>query len=126
MWRLQCVTPVQTTTGSLTDHTSHLVIHILVNQSGELGLEAFLPSTGRKFPKKMRGTGSLFGSSKDREQDAVPRLPLTGSWQSTDFRISTFLPLTEDMTVREWVLRALYRYRFVLGECLPPCMILEC
>ncbi|KAF8713374.1 Stealth protein CR2, conserved region 2, partial [Rhizoctonia solani] len=74
------------------------IIRALVNQSGKRGLEAFLP------PK----------SKKPFSKEAKPALPLGSSWQDTDFRLATLVP--EWVNTRQFVLRMLQRYRFVLGD----------
>ncbi|CAE6470929.1 unnamed protein product [Rhizoctonia solani] len=74
------------------------IIRALVNQSGKRGLEAFLP------PK----------SKKPFSREAKPTLPLGSNWQDVDFTLSTLVP--EWVNTRQFVLRVLQRYRFVLGD----------
>ncbi|KAJ1303233.1 hypothetical protein OPQ81_011431 [Rhizoctonia solani] len=74
------------------------IIRALVNQSGERGLEAFLP------PK----------SRKPFSREAKPTLPLSSRWQDVDFRLSSSVP--EWVNTRQFVLRMLQQYRFILGD----------
>ncbi|CAE6459063.1 unnamed protein product [Rhizoctonia solani] len=74
------------------------IIRALINQSGNRGLEAFLP------PK----------SKKPFSREAKPALPLSSRWQDVDFRLSSAVP--EWVNTRQFVLRMLQRYRFVLGD----------
>ncbi|ELU38178.1 hypothetical protein AG1IA_07791 [Rhizoctonia solani AG-1 IA] len=78
------------------------IIRALVNQSGKRGLEAFLP------PK----------SKKPFSKEAKPALPLGSSWQDADFRLATLVP--EWVNTRQFVLRMLQRYRFVLESAYSP------
>ncbi|CAE6449506.1 hypothetical protein ACGC1H_005614 [Rhizoctonia solani] len=74
------------------------IIHALINQSGKQGLEAFLP------PK----------SNKPISRQAKPTLPLSSRWQDVDFRLASAVP--DWVNTRQFVLRMLQQYRFVLGE----------
>ncbi|KDN41724.1 hypothetical protein RSAG8_07255, partial [Rhizoctonia solani AG-8 WAC10335] len=74
------------------------IIRALVNQSGKRGLEAFLP------PK----------SNKPISPQARPTLPRSSKWQDVDFRLSSAVP--DWVNTRQFVLRMLQQYRFVLGE----------
>lgn len=73
-------------------------------QSGPLGLEPFLPIQTRYFPELKEGV----------PVDSVPRLPLTPNWTMTDFALDAISSAGE-LTVREWVVQAMHRYRFILG-----------
>ncbi|KAG9003573.1 hypothetical protein FRB93_010991 [Tulasnella sp. JGI-2019a] len=82
------------------------IISALVTRSGSLGLDAFLPGQNRVFPQ------SIIKDSKASPEP--PRLPLTPQWNATDFSLRSISP-PSGMSVREWAVRAIHRYRFVLG-----------
>ncbi|KAG8916073.1 hypothetical protein FRC01_003395 [Tulasnella sp. 417] len=84
------------------------IINAVMNKCGQAGLDAFLPDSHRKFPPRPKS----FFEKGDR--DPVPRLPLTSEWESVDFSIKGMT--ASELSVREWVTRALHRYRFVLGD----------
>ncbi|KIO29921.1 hypothetical protein M407DRAFT_161282 [Tulasnella calospora MUT 4182] len=84
------------------------IISAVVNKCGQAGLDAFLPDSRRKFPARPK---SFFEKA---DNDPVPRLPLTSEWESVDFSIKSMT--ASELSVREWVARALRRYRFVLGD----------
>ncbi|CUA68859.1 3-O-alpha-D-mannopyranosyl-alpha-D-mannopyranosexylosylphosphotransferase [Rhizoctonia solani] len=74
------------------------IVRALINQSGKRGLEAFLP------PK----------SNRPFSRQARPTLPLSSSWDSVDFTLKSVVPDWVD--TRQFVLRMLQQYRFVLGD----------
>ena len=81
------------------------VIQALVAASGRLGLDSFLPSSDRKTP------GDALSDPEE-----VPHLPLNARWEDADFRIESVMSKAQGMSVREWTLRLLERYRFAIGE----------
>ncbi|KAG9032353.1 hypothetical protein FRB95_001535 [Tulasnella sp. JGI-2019a] len=87
------------------------IISALVTKSGSLGLSAFLPDGNRKFHPR-RGSPS---------STSVVRLPTGKEWRTIDFSLRSALEgLSEseqrsEVSVREWAIRAMYRYRFAIG-----------
>jgi hypothetical protein len=77
----------------------------LTSASGNLGLEAFLPDTERAVTP-----------STSSENDDVPHLPLTDTWDDGAFALRDVVTGTQPTNVREWTLRLLQRYRFVIAE----------
>lgn len=91
------------------------VINALLRASGPVGLSAFLPPLERIYLP--------FGvqSSPIPIPEEVPvLLPLTKDWQTTDFTLHNCLPARSPVHIREWVLRAMARYKYVVGM-LPLC-----
>ena len=82
---------------------AYLVTVALVAASGDLGLEAFLPSVERTVTPH---TG---------EAD-IPHLPLTDTWEDGHFTLRDVVTGTARTNVRDWALQLLQRYRFVIGE----------
>ncbi|KAG8686910.1 hypothetical protein FRC09_013844, partial [Ceratobasidium sp. 395] len=81
------------------------IINALVAASGPLGLSAFLPN-------RPHGLKSVHQQSP---RDPVPHLPLVSDYQTGDFSLRSVLG--DSVTdVREWTVRMLQRYRFVLGD----------
>lgn len=93
-------------------------------QSGELGLEAFLPPRERQ---------ARFQHASPVADERDPFLPLASSWTKVDFTMGKVLApwaravdipadgvngewRAAEVNVREWVMRAMARYRFVIGE----------
>lgn len=98
-------------------------------QSGELGLDAFLPHSNKR---------AHFNEASPVADERDPFLPLASSWKNVDFRMANVLapwartsgPAVNasregsaevhqhraEVNVREWVMRAMARYRFVIGE----------
>lgn len=82
----------------------------LVRASGELGLEAFLPSGDRVVSPPL-------GNDRSPEYvDPTPHLPLSDRWEDGEFALAEVLRGTTDTNVRAWTLRLLDRYRFVIGD----------
>lgn len=82
----------------------------LLRASGELGLEAFLPP-----PTRVVSYG-LGRYSSPEDVDPTPHLPLNDRWEDGEFTLSDVLSgAPQDTNVREWTLRLLERYRFVIG-----------
>lgn len=83
-------------------------IQALMKASGRLGMEAFLPSPLRTVP------ASGAGSEDDGER--VPHLSLEQRWEDGEFSMRSVLGASSrDVNVRDWTLRLLERYRFVIG-----------
>ncbi|KAG8710670.1 hypothetical protein FRC08_016864 [Ceratobasidium sp. 394] len=81
------------------------IINALVAASGPLGLSAFLPNP----------THGLESTHHQSGRDPVPHLPLVSDYQTGDFSLRGVLgDSTTD--VREWTVRMLQRYRFVIGD----------
>ncbi|KAJ9094331.1 hypothetical protein QFC19_008017 [Naganishia cerealis] len=88
------------------------LIMALVNRSGKRGLSAFLPD-------KDQVVASSSSSLTDMEQP--PHLPLTKSWEATDFALGSVLkaaPGTErdgQVNLRTWTVLLLSRYMYISG-----------
>lgn len=88
------------------------VIQALTKASGLLGLEAFLPSPYRSVPTSP--------DAPPFSANNVPHLSMEARWQDGDFRAQSVMGAsTRDVNVREWTLRLLERYRFVVGAFFP-------
>ena len=84
-----------------------LVTVALLKASGDQGLDAFLPPSDRVAT----------GPRAPSENDDVPHLPLTPTWEDGKFALRDVLPGGgQETNVRQWTLRLLQRYRFVIGE----------
>jgi hypothetical protein len=91
------------------------VIRALVTHSGSTGLEALLPPAARTVK---------YTHPSPVVDKRDPFLPLAESWTKIDFEMGKVLaPWARlnatsgvvGVNVREWVMRAMARYRFVLG-----------
>ncbi|KAG8904339.1 hypothetical protein FRB99_001885 [Tulasnella sp. 403] len=110
----QCLYPPSNLTLSATEVFKHVafrvpecgdcIIDALVNRTGTQGLSAFLPSPTRSPPRKSR----LFAQT-----ESITRLPLSKQWEWTDFTLANVQ--FGNLTVRQWVVQAIYRYRFMIG-----------
>ena len=78
--------------------------------SGRLGMEAFLPSPSRTVPVTQGADAS--------HNDDVPHLSLEERWQDGQFSLASTINSSKEVNVREWTLRLLERYRFVVGTCI--------
>lgn len=79
--------------------------------SGRLGMEAFLPSPHRVVPASENAPSS--------HPEDVPHLSLEERWEDGQFSVRSVLATSSrDTNVRDWTLRLLERYRFVIGEFL--------
>ena len=79
--------------------------------SGRLGLETFLPSPHRVVPASEY-------APRQHPVD-VPHLSLEERWQDGLFSVHSALATSlQDVNVRDWTLRLLERYRFVVGKSL--------
>ncbi|KAI0088478.1 hypothetical protein BDY19DRAFT_165838 [Irpex rosettiformis] len=85
------------------------IITALVHASGPLGLSAFLPPSSRTLP-------SLAGKVSQPKTDPIPHLPLEKKWEDAKFSLREVMGASPSMSVREWSLRLLQRYRFVIAE----------
>ena len=111
----------------MNDDASRSVISALVTQSGPLGLDAFLPNPLRKFPmhrfsSKNNAASSDGLLSRKREvssasaHDGVVRLPVAKRWEAADFTLRAQAQGGQGaMTVRQWAVQAIHRYRFTIG-----------
>ena len=86
------------------NHT-HIVITQLVKSSDALGLSAFLPSPARRSPS----------TSAPADPDAIPHLPLVADWHDGKFALKDVMRSAPDVSVREWSMRLMQRYRYVIG-----------
>lgn len=86
------------------------IISALLNESGKLGLEAFLPPPHRIHYSSTKGR-----IVKDVDPDSIPRLPLTKRPGDASFKLKDVMREWDTVRVRDWVVRAMGRYRFVLG-----------
>lgn len=91
-----------------------LVIHALRAQSGEYGLSAFLPAPERTIIVDARNSNKY-----TQDKTVTHTLPLQ---REGDFRLRSVLAdgtrsgvMDVSVNVREWTLRLLERYRFVIG-----------
>jgi hypothetical protein len=88
-----------------------IVIHALRAASGDTGLSAFLPDTSRTFESS---------PSADTWDPQVlpgpPHLPIVSDWRTGKFSLQAVLPKATSTNVRNWSLRLLERYRFVIGD----------
>ncbi|GJE97686.1 hypothetical protein PsYK624_139070 [Phanerochaete sordida] len=83
-------------------------IQALMKASGRLGMEAFLPPPLRVVPRAEDAS-----TAPDAQ---IPHLPLAPRWEDAQFSLQAVLgPSPRDINVREWTLRLLERYRFVIG-----------
>ncbi|WWC86837.1 uncharacterized protein L201_001716 [Kwoniella dendrophila CBS 6074] len=100
------------------------LIHALINQSGERGLEAFLPS-----PEQVHYPASTNENSEKRDWITTePILPLTNSWENSDFSIESNVFEGQDVwsgspkridggiELRRWVIKLLSRYNYVFAS----------
>lgn len=87
------------------------VIQALLGASGQLGLEAFLPPVHR-----IRYAGRKGRIVNDVDPFSVPRLPLSKVPDTDSFKLQRVLNGAGTIRVRDWVLRAMERYRFVIGD----------
>lgn len=88
------------------DFTRYLVINRLVQNSGRRGLSAVLPPAGRTFAAASTG-------------EIATTLPKVPRWELGSFALRDILshsPTPEVIDVRDWTLRMLHRYRFVLAD----------
>ncbi|KAI0741527.1 hypothetical protein C8Q80DRAFT_1273944 [Daedaleopsis nitida] len=83
------------------------VIVALVNKSGPLGLSAFLPHRDRRSPRSE--------ASASDESETIPHLPLIEDWHDGQFSLSEVMKYASEASVREWSMRLLQRYRYVIG-----------
>ncbi|KAG8971643.1 hypothetical protein FRC05_010899 [Tulasnella sp. 425] len=102
------------------------ILSALVTRSGETGLSALLPDPSRRFPTRLaRGAASLPKRGPQRaaaaeaaggESNLVARLPVAKSWEAADFTLRGVAAQVGSVSVRQWVLQAIYRYRFAIGS----------
>ena len=77
--------------------------------SGRLGMEAFLPPPHRVVPAAPDAPAA--------DPDDVPHLSMEERWEDGQFALNTVLRTSSrDVGVRDWTLRLLERYRFVIGK----------
>ena len=103
----------------LTSIDSYLVIQALVVASGSSGLRAFLPGANITLPLWV-AEKNVAPQGEEVEED--PHLPLGSTWQDLDFSLETVLAPwvrllnnRQGVNLRIWIMRALDRYRFVIG-----------
>lgn len=88
------------------------VIQALVAKSGRTGLFEFFPSSEIV----------IAGVTSDPK---VAHLPLTRTWGEADFSVASVMGVSEDtndgqaVNLREWSMRLLSRYPYVLGKTFP-------
>ncbi|KAF8588238.1 hypothetical protein K439DRAFT_1613668 [Ramaria rubella] len=113
------------------------IIAALRSASGVLGLSAFLPPRARKTQTSLSSSflsdllhfdvssGAEDGSDDDEDPDKedtepeaplIPHLPLVKNWVGGNFSLQAVLDQYGPVNVREWTLRLLERYRFVIGD----------
>jgi len=99
------------------------IIRALIAASGHLGLSAFLPESDRRLPSLKWDHPSSSSSSSPPSSVGPPHLPLVSNFHDGDFSLRRVVgPWAETsaseggVSVREWTLQLLQRYRFVVGE----------
>lgn len=96
------------------------VINALLRASGTVGLSAFLPPAERVYPPSDAHDAPI-----PIPGDAPVLLPLTNNWKTTDFTLHSRLRAWGPVHVREWVLRVMSRYKYVVGTSFSlPCLTL--
>ncbi|KAG8977129.1 hypothetical protein FRB90_008897, partial [Tulasnella sp. 427] len=88
--------------------------------------------------KQSRLGGYFYNNNNNKVDDGnnnlvvVPRLPVAKSWETADFTLRGVAPPPRPggsgsgaASVREWVLQAIYRYRFAVGSTLSAFVRLE-
>jgi len=96
--------------GSSRHRTGVTVINALLRASGPVGLSAFLPPPERTFPPFDARNPPI-----PIPEESPVLLPLTKDWQTTAFTLHSCLQAWGPVHVREWVLRAMARYKYVVG-----------
>lgn len=86
------------------------VINALLRASGPVGLSAFLPPLERTYPPF-----DARNPPRPIPEEVPVHLPLTKVWQTTDFTLHSCLQARGPVHVREWVLRTMSRYKYVVG-----------
>ncbi len=97
-----------------------LVIRALLSASGPLGISEFLPPPDRKLP----ASNSL---ANYVPTTAPPHLPLGSDYRDIDFSLDSVMGpwlaevsirrgLGAAVSVREWTMMVIQRYRYVVGE----------
>jgi hypothetical protein len=86
------------------------VIKALVARSGRLGLEAFLPPPHRIHYSNTKGR-----VVQDVDPESAPRLPLMKRPHDASFALNDVLRSWGTVRMRDWILRAMERYRFIIG-----------
>lgn len=84
----------------------------MVQKSGRLGLGEFLPPNHRI---KYAGAGAKGRVVQDMDPFSNPSLPLSKTPGETSFALNDVLSSWGTIRVRDWILRAMERYRFVIG-----------
>ena len=87
-----------------------IVIVALVNASGRLGLSAVLPHPSRRSPPSDADPASTDGLA------TIPHLPLVDDWHDGQFSLRDVMRYAPDTSVRQWSMRMMQRYRYVIGE----------
>jgi len=87
------------------------IINALLRASGPVGLSAFLPPSERVYPPAGAQNPPI-----PIPDDTPVLLPPTKSWQTTDFTLHSCLRAWGPVHVREWVLKAMARYKYVIGD----------
>ncbi|KAF8342792.1 uncharacterized protein EI90DRAFT_3115337 [Cantharellus anzutake] len=94
------------------------IIRALIIRSGSSGLKAFLPTRDRVVPARMETEEDVEHTFQED-----PHLPLGSTWEELDFSLETVLAHwtrhregEASVNLRIWVMRALERYRFVIGN----------
>ncbi|KAI0312167.1 hypothetical protein OF83DRAFT_683401 [Amylostereum chailletii] len=111
MRRKECFPPAMASASEIFKHVAFAnptcgdcIVDSLVRMSGKLGLSAFLPPPERTVYPSAIG-------------DTARTLPLVSEWKDVDFSLyGVFAYGRKPFNLREWTLRVLDRYRFVLGE----------
>lgn len=98
------------------------LIDALVLASGERGLDAFLPAADKLFSPHER--------ESQMWERPEPILPLTGTWQESDFSLAANVrwgqdewaridrkDSSEQVNLRDWSVKLLSRYAYVYGRC---------
>ena len=104
------------------------LISALVTMSGERGLEAFFPDSEMIY----RPPPPSAAEKPAEWQREEPMLPLTSTWQEGNFSIASVVKVGQEfwagarprgdggVNLRQWCMKLLSRYAYVLGEWLYP------
>ena len=90
------------------------VVNALLRASSPVGLSAFLPPSER-----IHTPFNAHSPPIPIPESALVLLPLTENWRTTDFTLRSCLGTWSAVHVREWVLRAIARYKYVIGTLFP-------
>jgi len=85
------------------------IVTALIDASGRFGIDKFLPDRDAE----------ILAGFQTKKGTCPPHLPLTSYWKTTDFSKSSAIPecsIKPGMTLRNWCIRLIQRYSYVLGS----------